>query len=133
MLDASAFVEEFVQFHKGAGVQHLAVLCDDICQTVQMLRTRGVQFLNVPDTYYDMLSDRIGEVGDQLKQLRESRVLLDRDEWGDLLQTFSTPVTGRPTLFFELIQRNGRRGFGSGNIRALFEAVEREQAARAGW
>jgi len=126
-------VSEFLSYHDGAGVQHLAVLCDDIASAVRSLRSSGVEFLDIPDAYYEMLPKRLGDAHESFEALREARVMIDRDEWGDLIQTFSRPITGRPTLFFELVQRNGSRGFGRGNIRALFEAVEREQAARVGW
>jgi 4-hydroxyphenylpyruvate dioxygenase len=126
-------VEDFLAYHDGPGVQHLAVTCSDICAAVQKLRGSGVEFLQVPNAYYEAVPGRLGEVGSALHDLRENQILIDRDEWGDLLQTFSKPVTGRPTLFFELIQRKGGKGFGGGNIRALFEAVERDQAARANW
>ncbi len=126
-------VADFLRFNGGPGVQHIAVLCPDIVYTLRALRTRGVEFLEVPEAYYDALPVRLGELNSQLGELREIRALADRDEWGHLIQAFSKPLTGRPTLFLELVQRNGARGFGGGNIRAYFEAVEREQALRAGW
>ncbi len=126
-------VEEFLQYHNGPGAQHVALLCDDIASTVRLLRQCGVEFLDIPDDYYAMLPSRLGGLGRQLQVLQTMRLLIDRDEWGELIQTFSRPITSRPTLFLELVQRNGARGFGGGNIRALFEAIEREQAARAGW
>jgi 4-hydroxyphenylpyruvate dioxygenase len=126
-------VEEFLKYHNGPGVQHIALLCDDIASTVGLLRQCGVEFLDIPDDYYNMLPSRLGELGQQLQVLQTMRLLIDRDEWGELIQTFSRPITSRPTLFLELVQRNGARSFGAGNIRALFEAIEREQAARAGW
>jgi 4-hydroxyphenylpyruvate dioxygenase len=126
-------IEDFLGYHNGPGAQHLALLCDDIESVVQDLRAHGVEFLEVPDNYYDALPSRLDLSDRQTQSLREARLLIDQDEWGDLIQTFSKPVTSRPTLFFELVQRNGARGFGGGNIRALFEAIEREQSARAGW
>jgi 4-hydroxyphenylpyruvate dioxygenase len=129
----SSQVSEFLRFNGGPGVQHIALLCPDISFTLQTLKSRGVEFLCVPDAYYDALPERLGELDGQVQELREIRALADRDEWGHLIQTFSKPVTGRPTLFLELVQRNGARGFGRGNLRALLEAVEREQAMRAGW
>lgn len=126
-------VEDFLHYHNGSGVQHVALSCSDIEMSLRGLRERGIEFLNVPDTYYDMLPARFGTNYSQLEPLRTSRVLVDRDKWGDLLQTFSKPITGKPTLFFELVQRKGARGFGSGNIKALFEALEREQGLRTDW
>jgi 4-hydroxyphenylpyruvate dioxygenase len=126
-------VEDFLHYNDGPGVQHVAVSCEEIGVTVRALRARGIEFLNVPDSYYDLLPTRFGQHQDQFEPLRESRVLVDRDEWGYLLQTLSKPISGRPTVFFELVERKGARGFGSGNIKALFEALEREQSLRSDW
>jgi 4-hydroxyphenylpyruvate dioxygenase len=123
-------IDEFLEFHGGPGVQHLALLTRDIVATVRALRANGVEFLEVPDTYYDALPDRVGVVDEDLATLRSLGVLVDRDEDGYLLQLFTLPVEDRPTLFFEIIQRKGSRGFGKGNFRALFESIEREQARR---
>lgn len=123
-------IEEYLKYNHGPGVQHLAFSCKDIVQTVRALRNAGVEFLKTPATYYDVLSARVGTIHEDIEVLRELNVLVDRDEWGHLLQIFTKPISGRPTLFFELIQREGARGFGSGNIRALFDAVEREQKIR---
>jgi 4-hydroxyphenylpyruvate dioxygenase len=126
-------VEEFVRNHNGSGVQHVAFLCDDIASTVRHLRDCGVAFITVVDSYYDLLPTRFPQQPEHFGLLHDLQLLIDRDEWGDLIQTFTKPITGKPTLFFELVQRNGARGFGGGNIKALFEAVEREQALRADW
>lgn len=123
-------IDEFLSYHDGPGVQHLALLCDDICSAIPLLRAGNVKFLRVPDAYYEALPAHIGGSGVQRAAFREMQVLVDCDETGTLIQSFSRPVTGRPTLFFELVQRDGARGFGTRNIRALFEAVEREQHAR---
>lgn len=123
-------IEEYLMFYRGPGVQHIALLSNDIVRTVKALRTNGIEFVWMPDTYYDMLEDRIGRVEADIAVLRELNILIDRDEWGYLMQNFTKPVQTRPTFFWELIQRRGARGFGSGNIKALFEAVEREQARR---
>lgn len=123
-------VEDYLQFHGGAGAQHVALLSDDIVDTVRRLRAGGIEFLKAPRMYYEMLHERVGAVDEDVAALRELDILLDRDEWGSLLQIFSKPVQSRPTLFFEVIQRNQARGFGSGNIRALFQAMELEQALR---
>jgi 4-hydroxyphenylpyruvate dioxygenase len=123
-------IEEFLKYNNGPGVQHLAFSCKDIIESVRTFRRSGAEFLVTPSAYYDMLSGRIGDLNRDVALLRELNILVDRDEWGYLLQIFSKPITGRPTLFFELIQREGARGFGSGNIRALFDAVEKEQRMR---
>jgi 4-hydroxyphenylpyruvate dioxygenase len=123
-------IEEYLRYNGGAGVQHLAFACHDIIEGVRLLQEGGVAFLQTPGSYYDMLESRVGALHQDVKALRALNILVDRDEWGYLLQIFTKPITGRPTLFFELIQREGAKGFGSGNIRALFEAVEREQALR---
>jgi 4-hydroxyphenylpyruvate dioxygenase len=123
-------IQEYLEFYRGAGVQHVAMLTNDIVRTVEDLKKRGVEFLDTPDTYYDELFDRVGKIDEKLEDLRRLRILVDRDEDGYLLQIFTKPVVDRPTLFFEIIQRKGARGFGEGNFKALFEAIEREQAKR---
>jgi len=123
-------IEEYVEYYQGAGVQHIAVATDDILHTVAELRRRGVEFLQVPDTYYEDLLDRVGHIDEDLPDLRALNILVDRDEEGYLLQIFTKPVEDRPTLFFEIIQRKGARSFGKGNFKALFEAIEREQGLR---
>lgn len=123
-------IEEYLEFYGGAGVQHIAIATDDIVFTVKELRERGMEFLYVPDTYYDDVLDRVGQIEEDLKDLRKQNILIDRDEEGYLLQIFSKPVQDRPTLFFEIIERNGAKSFGKGNFKALFESIEREQALR---
>jgi 4-hydroxyphenylpyruvate dioxygenase len=124
-------IEEFLEYHHGAGGQHLAFLTEDIVAAVRALRADdGVDFLETPDTYYEALPGRVGAIDEDLDELNELNVLVDRDAWGYLLQVFTRPVTGKPTGFIEVVQRKGARGFGGGNVRALFEAVERAQAAR---
>ena len=111
-------------------MQHIALLTKDIEQTVTALRANGVEFLRVPKNYYEKMPARIGEIHETMEKIRKLGILVDRDEEGYLLQIFTRPVEDRPTLFFELIQRKGSRGFGKGNFKALFEAIEREQALR---
>ena len=123
-------IEEYLEFHNGPGVQHVAVATTDIVGTVAELRRRGVEFLTIPDSYYDEIPDRIGEIEEDLRDLREQGILVDRDDEGYLLQIFTKPLGDRPTLFFEVIERHGSRGFGEGNFKALFEAIEREQDRR---
>jgi 4-hydroxyphenylpyruvate dioxygenase len=123
-------VEEYLEFYNGEGVQHVALATNDIVKTVRDLMGRGVEFLKVPNTYYDDLLDRVGKIDEDLEPLKELGILVDRDNEGYLLQLFSKPVQDRPTLFFEIIQRKGAKSFGKGNFKALFEAIEREQAAR---
>lgn len=123
-------IEEYIEFYNGAGVQHIAVATDNILQTVDDLKTRGVEFLYVPTSYYDDLLDRVGEIDEDLDSLKQRGILVDRDDEGYLLQLFTKPVADRPTLFFEIIQRKGARSFGKGNFKALFEAIEREQESR---
>jgi 4-hydroxyphenylpyruvate dioxygenase len=123
-------IDEYLQFYGGPGVQHIALLTTDIVETVRTLRENGVEFLAVPDSYYDALPARVGEIDEAIQTIRDLRILVDRDEEGYLLQLFTRPVQDRPTVFFEIIQRKGSRGFGKGNFRALFEAIEREQALR---
>lgn len=125
-------IDEYLAYHHGPGAQHLAFLTNDIVSSLRDLRERGIEFLSgTPRAYYTLLQERIGSLDPQLVEtLRELNILVDRDDWGTLMQIFSKPVQNRPTMFIELIQRNGARGFGGGNIKALFEAVEREQALR---
>ena len=123
-------VEEYLDFYEGEGVQHIAVATDDIIQTVKDLRSRGVEFLRVPDTYYDVVTDGVGKIDEDIAPLKELGILVDRDDEGYLLQIFTRPVEPRPTMFFEIIQRKGAQSFGKGNFKALFEAIEREQELR---
>jgi len=123
-------IQEFIDYNVDAGVQHLAFLTDNILDTVGKLRANGVEFLDVPDSYYDSLLARVGEIDEPLEALRANRILVDRDESGYLLQLFTRPVQDRPTLFYEVIQRKGCKSFGKGNFKALFESIEREQARR---
>ncbi|MBY0086526.1 4-hydroxyphenylpyruvate dioxygenase [Brevibacillus sp. M2.1A] len=123
-------IQEFLEFYKGPGVQHIAILTNDIIDTVSKLRDNGVDFLMVPDAYYEDLKERVGEIDEDIEALRKLGVLVDRDDEGYLLQLFSKPIVDRPTLFIEIIQRKGARGFGNGNFKALFEALEREQERR---
>ena len=123
-------IEEYLDFYNGAGVQHIAVATNDIIKTVTQLKERGVEFLQVPNSYYDELLERVGEIDEDLQPLRELNILVDRDEEGYLLQIFTKPVEDRPTLFLEIIQRKGATSFGKGNFKALFESIEREQAKR---
>jgi 4-hydroxyphenylpyruvate dioxygenase len=123
-------VEEYLEFYKGEGVQHVALATKDIVSTVKDLKSRGVEFLQVPGSYYDELLERVGAIDEDLEPLKELGILVDSDEEGYLLQLFSKPVQDRPTLFFEIIQRKGAKSFGKGNFKALFEAIEREQAER---
>ncbi len=123
-------IDEYLEFYRGAGVQHIAIATHDIMHTVSELRKRGVAFLQVPDAYYDDLLDRVGPIDENLDPLRKLNILVDRDDEGYLLQIFTKPVEDRPTLFFEIIQRKGAKSFGKGNFKALFEAIEREQDRR---
>ncbi|HEY8404048.1 MAG TPA: 4-hydroxyphenylpyruvate dioxygenase [Flavobacteriales bacterium] len=123
-------VEEYIDFYNGAGVQHIAVATDNIIETVTALKNRGVEFLTVPSTYYDTILDHVGKIDEDLAPLKELGILIDRDDEGYLLQIFTKPVLDRPTMFFEIIQRKGATSFGKGNFKALFEAIEREQALR---
>lgn len=123
-------IEEYLDFYYGAGVQHIAIATDDIVYTVSELRKRGVEFLYVPDNYYEDVLDRVGTINEDIKELKKQNILIDRDEEGYLLQIFTKPVQDRPTLFFEIIERNGAKSFGKGNFKALFESIEREQALR---
>jgi 4-hydroxyphenylpyruvate dioxygenase len=123
-------IDEYLDFYHGPGVQHAALLTTDIARTVSALQANGVEFLRVPDSYYDALADRVGRIDEAQDLVRSLGILVDRDEDGYLLQLFTKPVEDRPTLFFEIIQRKGARGFGKGNFKALFESIEREQAVR---
>jgi 4-hydroxyphenylpyruvate dioxygenase len=123
-------IEEYLDFHDGPGVQHIAIATDNIVQTVTELRDRGVEFLRVPSNYYDDLLDRVGTIDEDLAPLRELGILVDRDDEGYLLQLFTKPLEPRPTMFIEIIQRKGAKSFGKGNFKALFEAIEREQELR---
>lgn len=123
-------IEEYIDFYNGSGVQHIAVATSNIIETVTDLRDRGIEFLRVPNAYYDTVLDRVGEIDEELAPLKELGILIDRDEEGYLLQIFTKPVVDRPTMFFEIIQRKGAKSFGKGNFKALFEAIEREQESR---
>jgi 4-hydroxyphenylpyruvate dioxygenase len=123
-------VEEYLEFYNGEGVQHVAMATNNIIETVTALRSRGVEFLQVPRSYYDEVLDRVGHIDEDLSPLSELGILIDRDDEGYLLQIFTKPVEDRPTLFFEIIQRKGAKSFGKGNFKALFEAIEREQGLR---
>ncbi|WKX70597.1 4-hydroxyphenylpyruvate dioxygenase [Streptomyces sp. XD-27] len=123
-------IDEYLEFYGGPGVQHIALNTNDIVATVRAMRAAGVQFLDVPDSYYDTLGEWVGETRVPLDELRELKILADRDEDGYLLQIFTKPVQDRPTVFFEMIERHGSLGFGKGNFKALFEAIEREQEKR---
>jgi 4-hydroxyphenylpyruvate dioxygenase len=123
-------IEEYLEYFGGPGVQHVALATTDIVSTVEALGDRGIRFLETPDAYYEDLGERVGEIGEDYGDLRRLRILADRDEDGYLLQVFTKTAQDRPTLFFEVIERHGARGFGEGNFKALFEAIEREQALR---
>ncbi|NQV72864.1 4-hydroxyphenylpyruvate dioxygenase [bacterium] len=123
-------IEEYLDFYHGQGVQHVAMATNNIIETVTALQKRGVEFLYVPDAYYDSVLDRVGKIDEDLAPLRDLGILIDRDEEGYLLQIFTKPVQDRPTVFYEIIQRKGARSFGKGNFKALFESIEREQERR---
>jgi len=123
-------IEEYLDYYLTPGVQHIAMACGNIIETVSELRSRGIEFLRVPDAYYDVLPERVGQIKEDLDKIRELGILVDRDDEGYLLQIFSRPIQDRPTSFIEVIQRRGSRGFGVGNFKALFEAIELEQARR---
>lgn len=123
-------IEEYLEYYSGPGVQHVALLTDGIVATVEALKERGVGFLTTPDAYYDDVAERVGDIAEDWDAIRRLGILTDRDEEGYLLQIFTKTAQDRPTLFFEVIERHGSRGFGEGNFRALFEAIEREQALR---
>ncbi len=123
-------IEEYLDFYKGPGCQHIAVATDDIVFSVSKMKSRGVEFLHVPGAYYDTVGDRVGTIAEDMEILKSLGIMVDRDEEGYLLQIFTKPVEDRPTLFFEIIQRKGARSFGKGNFQALFESIEAEQARR---
>ncbi|TMQ47012.1 MAG: 4-hydroxyphenylpyruvate dioxygenase [Candidatus Eisenbacteria bacterium] len=123
-------IDEYLEYYRGPGVQHIALATNDIINTVSRLRDSGIQFINVPPSYYEMLEGRVGRIQEDKGQLAKLGILVDRDEEGYLLQIFSKPAQDRPTVFYEVIERKGSRGFGKGNFKALFEAIEREQALR---
>ncbi|PKP50908.1 MAG: 4-hydroxyphenylpyruvate dioxygenase [Bacteroidetes bacterium HGW-Bacteroidetes-1] len=123
-------IEEYIEFYRGSGAQHVAMATDNIIKTIGELKKRGVEFLHVPDTYYESVIDRVKEIDEDIEILKKLRILIDRDEDGYLLQLFTKPVEDRPTVFFEIIQRKGAKSFGKGNFKALFEAIELEQSNR---
>jgi 4-hydroxyphenylpyruvate dioxygenase len=123
-------IEEYLDFYQGPGVQHIALATDDILSTVSRMQAQGVEFLTVPHTYYSELAGRVGRIDEPFDALERLGILVDRDDEGYMLQIFTRPVEDRPTLFYEIIQRKGSRSFGKGNFKALFEAIEREQALR---
>ncbi len=123
-------IEEYLDFYRGAGVQHMAIRTDDIAATIRALRANGVEFLDTPDSYYEMLEERVGRIDEATELLREQRILVDRDDLGYMLQIFTKPLQDRPTVFFEIIQRKGSLSFGKGNFKALFVSIEREQEKR---
>jgi 4-hydroxyphenylpyruvate dioxygenase len=123
-------IEEYISYYHGAGVQHIALSTNNILETVAEMRDRGVEFIRVPNTYYDNLTERVGDIAEDINQLAEHGILVDRDDKGYLLQLFTKPIQDRPTFFFEVIERHGAEGFGKGNFQALFESIEREQAER---
>jgi len=123
-------IEEYLDFYHGPGAQHVAMATDNIIETVIALKSRGVEFLRVPDSYYDTLPERVGKIDEAMAPIKEHGILVDRDEEGYLLQIFSKPVEDRPTVFYEIIQRKGAKSFGKGNFKALFESIELEQGRR---
>jgi 4-hydroxyphenylpyruvate dioxygenase len=123
-------IQEYLDYYKTAGVQHVALLCKDIVSTVSKLQENGVEFLRVPDSYYETLTQRVGEINEPVEELKKLGILVDCDEEGYLLQIFTKPVEDRPTVFFEILQRRGCKGFGKGNFKALFVSIEEEQAKR---
>jgi 4-hydroxyphenylpyruvate dioxygenase len=123
-------IDEYLEYYRGAGVQHVAIATNNIIETVTTLQARGVEFLRVPSNYYDTVLDRVGKIDESIEPLKKLGILVDRDDEGYLLQIFTRPVQDRPTLFYEIIQRKGAKSFGKGNFRALFEAIEREQELR---
>lgn len=123
-------IEEYLDFYRGAGVQHIAIATGDIIATIRALKANGVEFLDTPDTYYDRLEERVGHIDEATQILRELRILVDRDDLGYMLQIFTKPLQDRPTVFFEIIQRKGSLSFGKGNFKALFVAIEHEQERR---
>ena len=123
-------IEEYLDFNEGPGVQHIALLTNDIIKSISALRSNGVDFLDIPNTYYENLENRIGKIDEDIEVLKKLKILVDKDEDGYLLQLFTKPIEDRPTLFIEIIQRKGSKGFGQGNFQALFESIEKEQALR---
>jgi len=123
-------IEEYLDFYRGAGVQHIAIRTDDIVETIDALRYNGVEFLETPDSYYDMLGERVGAIDEAIDVLRPRGILVDRDDQGYMLQIFTKPLQDRPTVFFEIIQRKGSLSFGKGNFKALFVSIEKEQEKR---
>jgi 4-hydroxyphenylpyruvate dioxygenase len=123
-------IEEYLDFYRGAGVQHMAIRTEDIAATIRALKANGVEFLDTPDSYYDMLAERVGTIDEALETLRDLGILVDRDDMGYMLQIFTKPLQDRPTVFFEIIQRKGSLSFGKGNFKALFVSIEREQEKR---
>lgn len=123
-------IQEYIEFYRGAGAQHIALLCRDIRSTVAKLKDNGIEFLTVPDTYYDELPARVGDIDEDIESLKKLGILVDRDEEGYLLQIFTKPVEDRPTVFYEILQRKGCKGFGKGNFKALFVSIEEEQRRR---
>ena len=123
-------IEEYLDFYRGAGVQHIAIRTDDIISTIRALKANGVEFLDTPDSYYDDLEARVGRIDEATQVLRDLRILVDRDDLGYMLQIFTKPLQDRPTVFFEIIQRKGSLSFGKGNFKALFVSIEKEQEKR---
>ncbi len=123
-------IQEYIEYYNSAGVQHLALLCKDILSTVEKLQENGVEFLRVPDTYYEEIPERVGEIDEDIEELKRLGILVDRDDEGYLLQIFTKPVEDRPTVFYEILQRKGCKGFGKGNFKALFVSIEEEQRRR---
>ena len=123
-------IQEFIDYYETAGIQHLALSTKDIVQSVEKMKKNGVEFLTTPDSYYDSLIERVGEIDENIEVLKSLGILVDRDENGYMLQIFTKPLQDRPTLFFEIIQRKGSNSFGKGNFKALFESIEREQGKR---
>jgi 4-hydroxyphenylpyruvate dioxygenase len=123
-------IEEYLDYYYTPGAQHVALQTGDILETMAQLRANGIEFLRVPDTYYDLLPERVGEIKEPLELIRELGILVDKDDEGYLLQVFTRPIQDRPTMFVEVIQRRGSRGFGKGNFKALFESLELEQEKR---
>jgi 4-hydroxyphenylpyruvate dioxygenase len=123
-------IDEYLEFYGGPGAQHIAVATRDIVKTVESLQARGIEFLRTPDTYYEEAPERVGEIDEDMEDLKRLGILVDRDDEGYLLQIFTKPTGDRPTVFLEVIERHGARGFGDGNFKALFEAIEREQELR---
>ena len=123
-------IQEFIDYYETAGIQHLALSTKNIVQSVEKMKRNGVEFLPTPDSYYDSLIERVGEIDEDIETLKSLGILVDRDENGYMLQIFTKPLQDRPTLFFEIIQRKGSNSFGKGNFKALFESIEREQEKR---